>query len=355
MPLQDDPDLLEAMLEDMRRAHPLYQPTQYWQYYFDPTVAYLKKHGLNKFRSESGGILSTFGATDLHPLRTCANAYAHLEEDKLRLHQFLDVLEVAAQFPDLNILPFDLSLNDLDMTAYRISALQGKACGAQPLEMAEASLVGDPEYYFTVEGRTYTHSFLFYYWRYCYCCLFCDFNKIDTIVELGPGAGKQVEVIKKLHPHLTFYLLDLAPQLYVCSQYLRALFPDCTLPYSTLDGPKGAIHILGSWEIEQLSLTGKTLFWSAASFGEMEPSVVENYLRCAKPWAQCIYLNQCMSGKEQASAGRRGVISPTRFEHYAAFLQDTYSLVDRSIAFGPLKQMKHSGGYEDAFWMKSKN
>ena len=29
-------------------------------------------------------------------------------------------------------------------------------------------------------------------------------------MEIGSGSGKQVEVIKKLYPHLSFYVLDIA-------------------------------------------------------------------------------------------------------------------------------------------------
>ncbi|MCB1111222.1 MAG: putative sugar O-methyltransferase [Chlamydiales bacterium] len=347
----DDPLLLELMLRDMDKAPSLYQPTQYWRYYLDHIVNYLRHDGLRHFRRESQGILSTFGATDLHPVRGCS-PYAKIEEDDAALGAVIDFFKIVAEFSSLPLLPYGLSMDDLNETAYRISELEGKVSGAKSLKDVEASLAGDPEFYFTIDGRKYTPAFLYYYWRYCYCCRHCNFDQVDAIVELGSGAGKQVEVIKKLHPHLTIYLLDIAPQLYICSQYLKAIFPGDVVDYREHADVKGKIHIRGSWQIEQIAPKGNVLFWSAASFGEMEPPVVENYLAVARRWSDDIYLMQCMKGKELATATTRGVQQQTRFEHYQQSLRDQYNLVDRSPAYAPLKLLRDSGGYEDTFWKK---
>ena len=119
-------------------------------------------------------------------------------------------------------------------------------------------MVGSPEGVFSINEKFYTTSLLYYYIHYAYCCKYVDFNTIDTIMELGAGAGNQIGVIKRLHHHMTFYVFDIAPQLYVCQQYLSALFPDSVISYRQTrtmnelpEEQAGKIFIFGNWKISE--------------------------------------------------------------------------------------------------------
>lgn len=357
---RDDPELLECMLSDLQEAPEIYRPTSYWAKYCDGTVSYLRSKGLTDFRRTEQGFLPSLGAGDLHfvttPLRTLAQSDLS-QEKKEELLQYLNLLQ---QNPKASLLPFGLSVTDLHETAYRMAELYGHGAGAGLLSTVSASLIGRPVNTFTMGTRVYTHSFLNYYWRYAYCSQFARFDRIDNIVEIGSGAGKQVEVIKKLHPHINFYLLDLAPSLYICSQFLKGVFPDDVVDYrdsrghrSILADRPGRIMILSNAQVDDIAPEGTTLFWNAASFGEMEPPVVENYLQVIKPMSDAVFLFQCMGGKEKAGPERGGVLEQTKLEHYRRYLGDEFDLVDRWQAFSPLKCITQSGGYEDTFWIKS--
>ena len=115
----------------------------------------------------------------------------------------------------------------------------------------------------------------------------------------------------------------------------------------------GSNYTLGTWQIENLRPRGTTLFWNSASFGEMEPDVVENYLQKIQPFSDAVYLFQCMTGKEIAGVhGPNGVKEQTTLEHYRRFLAPTHGLIDNSKSYTPLSRVKESGGYEDAMWIK---
>jgi putative sugar O-methyltransferase len=357
--IEDQIELLDLMLEDSKHFPEIYQPTNYWSFYQNHIINHIRAEGLKTFRSSENEYLSTFGARDLHPIKAPITSLIALSRSEEEAKQYIEYLALAAKYPDVDLFPFDISLNDLNETAFRLTVAHGIICGAKPLSEITASLAGHPEYFFSVNGKSYTYAFLSAYWRYCFCCQYINFDDIDVIVELGMGTGKQAEVVKKLHPHITYYLIDLPPQAYLTGQFLKAIFGDVVMDYNVyrnqpmISSKPGSINILCNWQMESLKIDQKTLFWNAASFGEMEPHIVDHYLNIASRWSNYIYLHQCMKGKEQGKKGEGGVLKQTRFEDYHNFLQESYHLVSRASAYGALKKLSDSGGYEDTLFKKT--
>lgn len=366
--VEDDFELFKTLVADQKNlAGPLYQPTNYWSAYYPYALKYLEDHGLRDFRrvadGPSDGFLGSFGCGDYSPIgeaRAVIGCINNATEAQVNsLHFFLNC---STENPGLPLYPGELSYNGLNEIAFRLADSFGKECGAKPLANASASLVGNPhpQSCFVHDGRLYTYSFLYYFYRYAYVSRFVDLDTIDNIVEIGPGSGKQTEVTKKLHPHIRFYLLDLAPQLYVAGQFLKSVFPGRVVDYRTLRNEddielldEGAVAMLGNWQVEHLAPQGRTLFWNAASFGEMEPHVVHNYLDIVSSFSDYVYLFQCMGGKEKAADGRvGGVLEQTTWDHYVAYLSHAFAVVDRSDAFHVFGKMTESGGYSDAFFEK---
>lgn len=359
--LEDDPKLFELMMEELKNSPQMYQPTNYWSKYINETIRLIREERLKDFRRQKWGYFRSFGASDFASTseyqRTLLRRANVSEADKKLI---IDYLEFTAKHRDLPVLPFNMAWQEIDQLAARSADLTGRVSGALPITQIEPDPVGNPLHDFAYEGKTYTHYFLGYYMRYAAANRVIDFNKVDNIVELGSGAGNQVEILKKYYPHLTFYLVDLAPYLYLCHQFLRAVFPDNHVSYretaeqqTVTADRKGDILFLGSGRLNTLRPKGVTLFWNSASFGEMEPEVVENYISEIKTWADGVYLYQAMTGKELGSEGKGGVLKKTTFEHYSAFLGKNYSLADRSPAWVPLYGQRTSGGYDDAIWVNS--
>jgi putative sugar O-methyltransferase len=350
MQVLDNPQLLKLMVEDTAHAPDIYKPTNYWSVYEKRFLPELQTLGLHDFRRRKNSILSSFGATDL------ANSFSQIDLFKSRIF----TNRITRKIPFwLKFLSFQNHLLDKilpieKLLSYEYVRMHGEKAGAKAIDEFEASLIGNPEDIITIGEKVYTMSILYYYLRYVYCCNHIDFDNIKIIVELGSGSGKQIEVIKKLHPGISFLLFDIPPQLYVCEQYLKSVFPDSLVSYkdtrnmdSIPEVKKGEIFILGNWKFPILEKVDIDLFWNAASFQEMEPDVVANYLSYINKQANAVFLQEAMGGKGVArKKGNHGVLKQSKLEDYKNGLTN-FRLLDMSPCMLPIGKLS---GYSDSFW-----
>ena len=226
-----------------------------------------------------------------------------------------------------------------------------------PIDQLRVSRAGNP-FGFRVLGRFFTLPTFGYYLRYAFVAANLDLSEVDTVVELGSGAGRQAEVLAALHPDLAIVQLDLAPQLYVAERYLSAALGDRVVPYratreqATVRPEPGTVTFLGNARIGELRDTGRTLFWNAASFGEMEPDVVENYASVVSGYADWLFLHQCFSGKERTArdGGPGGVTEAVVQEHYERFFAAYERTVSEPAHVGLGYLVEGDCAYDDTLW-----
>lgn len=360
MQVLDNPQLLKLMLEDTKHVPDIYKPTNYWAVYEKKFIPELQKLGLHDFRRRKNSILSSFGATDFSPTLCQIDLFrTRIFNNRIirklpywsRFLSFKNSI-INRIFSRCNL----YNIEDLKQLSYEYVRILGEKVGAKSIDEFEASLAGNPEDIIKIDKKIYTMSILYYYLRYVYCCKYLDFNNIEIMVELGCGVGKQIEVIKKLHPHISFLLFDIPPQLYVSEQYLNVVFHDSVVSYkdtrnmdSIPDIRKGKIFIFGNWKFPILEKVKIDLFWNAASFQEMEPEVVSNYLKYINKRANTVFLQEQMSGKELAKKkGKHGVLKQTKLEDYKNLLTN-FQLVDISPVLMPIGKMT---GSSDSFWKR---
>jgi putative sugar O-methyltransferase len=251
-----------------------------------------------------------------------------------------------------------MSTGDIRDIAYHHCELVGRMSGSRPVSDLQVSTFGSPGDLFEVGGRTYTISFLGYYLRYCFANQHMRLRGDEIVVELGSGSGYQVEVLKKLYPNLTILCFDLPAQVYLCEAYLREALgkdaivaTDSTLGWTDLSNiTPGRVHLLGNWQMPTLREFQFDLFWNAASFGEMEPDVVENYLSIVTGGAKWIYLLQARHGKE--TAGKNRVQKKIDFHDYQRLLSG-YDLCEESPGWLAHKRLGDSCGYFEAIWKRA--
>lgn len=357
--VKDDINLLKLMMNDRRKSKYLYQPTNYWLNYEKLLITELYNYGLYNFRRRRNSVLSSFGATDLTIMSLSLNKLSIWKRSlsfKI-LNLLYGIISIRKIIEKLSRTISGFNYYNIRRLLYEFAKIYGKLNGAEPIESFETSSVGSPEDLFTIDNRKYTLSILNYYIYYAYCCQFIDFNSIDSMMEIGSGVGKQIEVIKKLHPQINFYLLDIPPQLYVCEQYLTELFPNSVISYrktrdmTKIEGnKKGKIYIFGNWKIEELSNFNYDLFWNSASFQEMEPEIALNYLKFVNSQTKnSIFLHELMSGKEKASKkGKHGVLEETILEHYKKGLQN-FAIENISDS---LNLIRMNPKYKFSFWKR---
>lgn len=356
--VQDNFHLLDLMNADMEKANELYKPTNYWEYKANFLQPALKEEGLKDFRRKAISVYASIGGVDVYP-----KYWVDLEKSRLFNNRILRTI------PGWNKLLGGLNLvangivkivpgwlSYLEKQPYRYAKQVEKETGAAPVDGFEASLAGNPEYQFEVNGKHYTNNIFDYYIRYAYCCRFINFKGIKVIVELGSGSCKLTEVVKKLHPHITFLNFDISPQLYVGERYLETVFPNDVVSYeknrdltSIPELEPGKIYFFGSWQFPFLEQFKFDLFFNLTSFQEMEPHVVANYLKYVNGNAKYVYLHSKMDGKEVANKkGEFGVMEPTKLIHFQQGLS-LYDMVDIQDSRKETGELKWNG-HKDAFW-----
>jgi len=349
----DDVDLLELMLDDLAAVAPVFQPPACRAHELPLVVADLRD-GLHNFRRRDDSHLADLGACDAPP--RMLNGIRANPDAQVVLDALSDALNgrIAA---GRRALVEGLSILDLYDTALRICAAQARR--APTIESActlEVSRMGNP-FGFTHEGRFLTRSALFFYMRYAYVAEHVNFALVDTVVELGSGAGKQAEVLKRLHPHLTIVLLDTAPALYVAERFLTAAYPNATIPYRETREPgcalvPGHIHFFGNFRVEDIAPIGNTLFWSAATLEEMDPRAIAHYGRAITPVAESLYLHGCFGDSRRGLLGACDADAPTPLGAYVAAFPE-HELIDRRVAHTGLAELvDRSGTYDDTFWAR---
>lgn len=362
--VSDDPRILKLMMNDVKNSPNLYLPTHFWSSYERVFLPELEKYGLEDFRRRKNSVLSSFGATDLLPMSRSSFTPVISKSHGFR-KLLIDFIATAYQSKKvqhlcdfISSLHTGVRLNDVQRLYFEFAEKYGEIHKAKPLREFDASMAGNPEDFFKIDGKMYTTHMLYYYIQYAYCSQFVNFDEIHSIMELGCGSGKQVELIKKLHPDINFFLFDIPPQLYVCEQYLSKVFPDSVISYkdtrvfNEIDMPeKGKIYIFGNWKLPHLNNFKYDLFWNSASFQEMEPDIVANYLKFINHQTiNYVFLHEMMAGQRIAQFDKHGVLKPTTIDDYKKGLTN-FKLMDLSSSiFFPIRP----NPYSLSFWNRKK-
>ena len=113
-----------------------------------------------------------------------------------------------------------------------------------------------------------------------------DFKAANSFFEIGGGFGANVHFLVENYPNLKKFLyLDIAPNLYVASQYLRSFYGNAVVSYSENRNNKSIefnnsneleIICIAPQQIENLNLE-IDIFQNSHSFVEMTNDIVRNY------------------------------------------------------------------------------
>lgn len=359
--IADDVPLLDLMESDMKSAPEIYQATGPTAKIVSDLAAELRARPLAESLRTGSRLLNTIGAVNYSPLQQMHYNYGRQREHGELTAREQEVMESAARIlwekRDLPLLPYELSLESLERAAFCAAELYGKATGARSPREIGLSAGSEPMYAFEIDGKRYSYLYLYYYMRYAYCCQFVDFDKVENIVEMGSGSGRTVEIVKKLHPHINFYLLDLPPQLYVCRQLVRSVFAADLVDYNESRRPDftcmtdtGRIATLLPHQLERIRPQGRTLAWNSMVYCIMPRPKVEHYLRFLAEIADLVYIIEPMPNRCDAEYG---IDAPVDYDDYARCLSAKFVNVDRSAAMRALAPMVGGWGEPcDTMWLK---
>jgi putative sugar O-methyltransferase len=115
-----------------------------------------------------------------------------------------------------------------------------------------------------------------------------DFSKINHVLEIGGGYGRDAFVILSLNPHVKVTMVDIPPALYLAQRYLSSVFNERRVfrarefsRYAEVKDELGAASIVFLMP-HQLALLPKGYFdlsMNISSFGEMDTKQVKWYFK----------------------------------------------------------------------------
>lgn len=338
---EDDIKLLEQMWQEQSNADALYQPGNYWQVYAQTFLPELRLKGLKNFRSRRFSIMGSFGATDLSLYNITVLPQVLKKMQKTRfiwryVPCIINLLEgLLSPFRKI----FELQFNSSTIAEYFYALVERKLeQKGWRIENFSMSLIGAPEERISIEGKMWSRSHLEMLNIFSDALLRSKFSQEGVFVEIGPGIGRNAEFFAAAYPNATIILFDIVPQLYVLNQYLKKRFLDRFIPYEEsikLDPNgktyEGKIVLLPTWFLPKWSSLKIDYFWNSASFQEMEPHIVVNYLTLIKQMQpEWIYINALPKGNYwgEWKPGQGGTKEPVSAAYYDKTLKDQYSLKD---------------------------
>jgi len=315
----------DFLFSEMRSQQPYYQPTEFWRDASEKIVEDLNKQGVESFRQQAlplSFFVPTYGYPALGLTKETLNKINDLSDLRTKEKQTIDALVNGYRLAEADYRVFLASDNQEN----------------SPLNNFCESDVGQPIEHFEFESKLFSRSALNYLLGLRFLERFVSLDQINNVMEIGGGFGTLGEIFRKTNPRARYFDFDIAPTANVAHFYLSSIFGDeavqsflDTKAETELDiEASKPINVLGAWEVEKL--TGQIdLFVNFISFQEMEPDVVENYLKHVdRLQAKWILLRNLREGKQIKTDGNYGVEKPMYTDSYVSMLPN-YELIEKNV------------------------
>lgn len=277
--------LNQLLLDEQKFNQKLYSAGPYWKDKSKRAVLEIKKSGLSNFR----GLYSNIGAS-----------YADNEVLDVRVLYFLG-LERFYTFL-INIFPikkiFELQLNTTTKFFYDYLNLKQenyKNNSRVKYLLNKYKLEDTVEFgcmnKFLFNNKEYSFHHLNLLSEHDYLTKFINYNKVDSVFEIGGGFGLNTQILLQNYPNIKKILyLDIVPNLYVGSEYLRKFYKKAVIDYSVTKNYSKIkfskndnleIICIAPWQIEKVDCK-IDYFHNSHSFIEMTEDIISNYIKYIK-------------------------------------------------------------------------
>lgn len=279
--IEDEPTLLDCMLEDGELQPEKYQPGKYWRRKTRLAVREIRRCGLHNFRGRDNGVgLSYTDKQDTDVRQSMGVGAQRLLRFMLQrlwpLNKVFDgQVRLSLRISDEGIREkaavLEASPRVAELRArYRIPYSTGggtvlwSKLGGVRIANHYLALLDSIEHMRTAG---------------------IDFGRVRSLFEIGGGFGINLHLLLENFPNIRKCVyLDIPPNLYVGTQYLKSHFGAAVRDYRATRGAPVRfadddtleIACIAPWQIEQLE-ADIDLFHNAHSFVEMPEPVVANY------------------------------------------------------------------------------
>jgi putative sugar O-methyltransferase len=281
--IENDYELLNLMVEDAENLEGIYKPGPYWADKIKLAVKEIKKFGLSDFRGYKNGLLTSFGDNAALDTRTNYNfgirsIFKKINQDIYPFNRMFNsqVKLTYKYFYELN------DYKNIHLTnSVRVKNL------IQKYKLNFDTTRGGCLTYLELNGNNISHHYL-----QLLDTLDSIDNKINisnkkTFFEIGGGFGVNTHLIIELFKIKKIVYLDIAPNLYVGTQYLKSFYGERVFDYrkcknmddiSFSDSDELEIYCITPDQIDKIN-SRIDLFHNAHSFVEMPENVIRNYAK----------------------------------------------------------------------------
>ena len=274
--------LLEVLLEDEKKIDKsLYSSGPYWDYKNKRTLSEVKKKGLSNFRGLTTGIGTSFTDNLTLDIRNELNLKGKI------VSSFFSLPFVNTIFKS----QISLTKNHLDNHLKNLQIIYKNDLSVQNLikkyKFSETTKFGCLKKFKYFE-KEYSIYYLDMAHRIENLSKKFDFSKVKSFFEIGGGFGANIHFLLTNFTNIKKVIyLDVVPNIYVGTEYLKYHFKDRVKDYLNTKGKKEIVFennndveiiCIPPWEIQKIDVKIDH-FHNAASFVEMPEKVVKNYIK----------------------------------------------------------------------------
>jgi putative sugar O-methyltransferase len=272
--------LMKDMLADAEKAPAVFSPGPYWKPHADRMIGLVERHGIEKFRALQDKALMAFAT---------GNQFKPPASRALTLNDKLRRLPVVGRFSEALARDVEIghgrARSEANYKLHVVFALLQEI--APDLAALDESRVGNPPM-FNIYGRAFSEMFLLKLLEIALVRRHLDFDKLNTVIEVGGSYGLVGEILRKRYPAIRYTLVDLAPVAGFAQYYLSNVFPGDVAGYEEkTDAP---IRVHCAHQLPDIS-GHFDLFINVASFQEMSAEQVAMYADFARTHSEAAYLN----------------------------------------------------------------
>ncbi len=279
--LKDDFELLNLMLTDSKSQSPVYRPGPYWATKAKNAANEIRRCGISEFRGSSNLIGLSY-ADNLHV--DVRNAYNH---GLRRLALWLTKTYPLSRIYDSQVRWTESYAAASITYAQELLNSKGQTRDLLKKYTVPYSLLGKCLRKVAIDGRDYSIHYLDLLEQHDNIASRIRFRDAYSIFEIGGGFGANIHLLLENYKNLRKVLyLDIPPNLYVGTQYLKAFYGTAVVDYEVLRHVESIeflandrleILCVAPWQIEKF-VSAVDLFMNSHSFVEMPRDVVRNYV-----------------------------------------------------------------------------
>lgn len=279
--IRDDIELLDMMLTDSKTQPSLYQPGHYWAAKAKNAANEIKRCGIANFRGSSNLIGLSYADNMFIDIRYgYNNGLKRLAMWLTKVYPLGKIFESQVRwteaYANMNITYIQEILNLKEITRKLLKKYT-----------IPYSLLGNCLNKVEIDGHNYSIHYLNLLEQHHNIASRIKFQDAYAIFEIGGGFGTNIHLLLENYKNIRKVLyLDIPPNLYVGTQYLRAFYNNSVFDYRALrhldsinfsDDNSIEIYCINPWQIDKFE-SAIDIFMNSNSFVEMPINVVKNYV-----------------------------------------------------------------------------